>query len=137
MIDGAARALSRAARHGLSGALAALLLSLMASLPGAVVVARAEVGPNAIKKKIEGEYPVTVLKTEPGTQNGQKVYRVTVMNRGGDFNEAFQVTTLIVDAETGKMLSQFRHGESGYRKSGAWDRHVDRPTEGPRGRIWR
>lgn len=133
MIDRAARALNSAGRRWLSGTLAALLLAL----PVAGGPARAEVGPIEVKNKIEAEYRVTVIKTTQGRQDGRKVYRLTVMNRGGDFNEAFQVNTLIVDADTGKILSQFRHGKSGYRKSGAWDRRGRQRTDALRGRTWR
>ncbi|MEN8197228.1 MAG: hypothetical protein ABFS30_12060 [Pseudomonadota bacterium] len=133
MIDRGAAAMNRARRRGLSLGLAALLLSL----PVAGGSVRAEVGPIAVKNKIEAEYRVTVLKTTQVRHNGLKAYRLTVMNRGGDFNEAFQVNTLIVDAGTGRILSQFRHGSSGHQRSGAWDRRGRERTDALRGRIWR
>ena len=43
-----------------------------------------------------------------------------------DFNDAFRVATIAVDAETGKLISQFRHLASGYDLSGA-PRYVPRP----------
>ena len=44
----------------------------------------------------------------PSRYDGRAVFLVTVMNPGGDFNEAFQVTTLAVDVETGKLVSGYR-----------------------------
>ena len=40
------------------------------------------------------------------------------MNPGGNYNEAYQVTTLMVEPESGTLISQFRHMPAGYRLSG-------------------
>ncbi len=64
-------------------------------------------------------YGVSVLKVVAAEDEGRTVYRVTIMNPGGDFDEAFQVNTLIVDADTGKPVSGFRHRASGYEASQA------------------
>ena len=68
---------------------------------------------NQVKAKIAKDFGVKVLKVRPGKTDGRKVFVVTVMNPGGDFNEAFQVSTIVVDVETGKLVSGFRHRASG------------------------
>ncbi len=64
-------------------------------------------------------YGVTVLRVVAVEKDGRPVFRVTIMNPGGDFDEAFQVNTLLVDADTGKLVSAFRHRASGYDPSQA------------------
>ena len=65
-------------------------------------------------------YNVEVLRsTEITLPDGSDAYELVVMNRGGDFNEAFQVTRLLVDPASGDLIPRFRHGESGYDLSGA------------------
>lgn len=64
-------------------------------------------------KQVAKSFGVQVLKVRPGKIDGRKVFLVTVMNPKGDFNEAFQVSTLVVDAATGKLVSGFRHRPSG------------------------
>jgi hypothetical protein len=54
-----------------------------------------------------------VLRVREALYDGRSVYIVTVMNPGGDFNEAFQVNTLMVDRRSGKLVSQFRPAMSG------------------------
>ena len=91
-------------------AAAAVLGAALAFPPPAIAAMTA----NQVKAKIAKEFGVKVLKVRPGKDDGRKVYLVTMMNPGGDFNEAFQVNTIIVDAETGKLVSRFRHRASGY-----------------------
>ncbi len=64
-------------------------------------------------------YGVTVLRVVAIEEDGRSVFRVTIMNPGGDFDEAFQVNTLLVDADTGKLVSAVRHRASGYDASQA------------------
>jgi hypothetical protein len=60
------------------------------------------------------------------------------MNPGGDFNEAFQVTRLVVDAETGRLVPQFRHGPTGPSFSNADTRVPNRQLpDAVRDRTWR
>ena len=69
---------------------------------------------DAVAKRIAEAHNVEVLRVEPADADGRAAYVVTVMNRGGAFNEAFKVTRLMVDAATGALISQFRHGPTGY-----------------------
>ena len=84
-------------------------------------------------------YGVTVLRVVPATDDGRSVFRLTIMNPGGDFDEAFQVNTLLVDAETGKLVSGFRHRASGYEASQAASFETNRHTPDTLswGFVWR
>ena len=66
-------------------------------------------------RQIEAEFGVKALKSRTVNVDGRAAFEVTVMNPGGDFNEAFQVNRLVVDAATGRLISGFRHRAAGYR----------------------
>ena len=92
---------------------------LAAALAGAVLLfagsaAQAQVSESEARQMIEGSYPVQVLKATEGEVDGQAVWLLTVMNDGGDFNEAFQVNTLAVSKADGTLVPSFSHGSSGY-----------------------
>jgi len=85
--------------------------------------------PDAVKSAIEGEYPVKVLKVTEATVGDKPVYRVTMMFNGGNFNTAYQVNTIIVDAETGKPIVQFGSAPTGHNTaSGAPRYETNRQT---------
>lgn len=90
-------------------AVVAVLGAVLALPPPAIAALSA----NQVKAKVAKAFGVKVLKVRPGKADGRKVYLVTVMNPGGDFNEAFQVSTIVVDVETGKLVSGYRHRASG------------------------
>lgn len=75
--------------------------------------------PAQVSKRIEATFGVRVLRVQQIKDEGPLTYAVTVMNAGGNYNEAFQVTTLVVNPKTGTLISQFRHKPAGYRLSGA------------------
>ena len=87
--------------------------SLFAAPAGAAMSA------DEVSAAIAAAYGVTVLRVVATEEDGRSVFRVTIMNPGGDFDEAFQVNTLLVDADTGKLVSGFRHRASGYEPSQA------------------
>lgn len=91
--------------------LAGGLLGAMLVMPLPTVAAMSA---DQVSAKITKVFSVKVLRTRPGQADGRRVYVVTIMNPGADFNTAFQVNTLIVDADTGKLVSGFRHRASGY-----------------------
>ena len=102
-------------QHGLIGlALAVATVLLVAPVPGAAAVTESEA-----VRMIEQTYNVEVLRARAGTIEGRQVWLLTVMNQGGDFNTAFQVNTLAVDQDTGKLVPAFRHGPSGVSSTGA------------------
>jgi hypothetical protein len=82
---------------------------LAAALAGAVLLfagsaAQAQVSESEARQMIEGSYPVQVLKVTEGEVDGQAVWLLTVMNDGGDFNEAFQVNTLAISKADGTLV---------------------------------
>ena len=118
--------------------LAAAGVSLAAAM--AVTPAEARMSKAQVKQALEKAYPVRVLDkyTKLDTADGRAVYRVKVMNRGGDFNAAFMITTLVVDADSGKLPIVFRHKTSGYDLGAGGGRAADRqPADSPRGVHWR
>jgi hypothetical protein len=88
-----------------------MLIGLAALIPSAAQAAMSEA---EIKAALEKQYPVQVLRQRPAELDGKAAVAVTVMNKGSNSATAFQVNTLLVDPDTGKLLSQFRHKASGY-----------------------
>ena len=82
---------------------AAVLVALALATP-----AVAKMPADEVKASIEREYGVRVLRIVEVERAGRTVYAVTVINPGGDFNEAFQVNTLAVDPDTGALILQDR-----------------------------
>lgn len=89
-----------------------LTLGLAAMTSGAW--AASPLPPEKVAAAIADRYGVKVLNVKPGEQDGQAVYLVVAMNPGGNFNEAFKVTRLVIDAATGDLVPQFRNLTSGY-----------------------
>ncbi len=110
---------------------------------GVVVTNSARAGPklspDELKQQIEQTYPVQVLGIRAIKADVKTAYTVTVMIRGGDSNDAFQVTTLAVDATTGVLVPAFRHGPSGPARLGrAFETQFERrPSILRSGDVWR
>ncbi len=81
---------------------------LVSAGPASAAMTEAEV-----KAKVVEAYGVEVLRIRRAGLDGRDVFLVTVMNPGGDFDEAFQVNTIAFDAETGAPVPRFRHLASG------------------------
>ncbi len=90
--------------HTLALRPAAMMAVALPVLFGFGVAAHAQMSEQRIIGKIERDFGVEVLKVGPAKNIGPNVLAVTVMNPSGDFNEAFQVNTLAVDAMTGKLV---------------------------------
>ncbi len=92
----------------LVGATLALALMLRPGAAAALTKEEAE-------RKVAETYGVEVIakKTRAGEIDGRPVWFLTVMNPGGDFNAAFQVTTLAVDRDSGELVPAFRHLPTG------------------------
>lgn len=100
-------------RHSLVAlAVAGVLATAPLLVPHGAV---AQVTGKQVATKIAAAFGVRVLKVRESRLDGAPVFLVTVMNPGGDFDEAFQITTLAVDVKTGKLVSGFRHRSSGLR----------------------
>jgi hypothetical protein len=90
----------------------AIAIFLMASL--AAGGARAAMTTDEVKKQLESTYPVQVLSVTPTEIEGKPAFAARVMKTTLGGNDAFAVTVLDVDAESGKLISAFRHEASGY-----------------------
>lgn len=78
-------------------------------------------------RNIAETYGVEVLRvSERELGEGNLAYEVVVMNPGGAYNEAFMVTRLLVDPETGDLIPEFRHRSSGYNLSNSPSFRPDR-----------
>jgi hypothetical protein len=108
---------------------------LVAALPAPSLAAMNQA---QVRAALEKDYDVKVLKITPGADAKRRVFIVKIMYNGGNFNTAFQVNTIVVDAETGKRISQFRHGPSGRSLPGTFDSVPNRQrADALRGHIWR
>ncbi len=102
--------------------------------------ASAAMSQDEVRSALESQYPVKVLKITEDTENDKPVYRVTMMFEGGNFNSAFQVNTIVVDAETGKPLIQYENNLGARRQAaGARTFETNRNESGSalRGHVWR
>ena len=107
-------------------------------LCGITATASATMSKRTIQAKIEKEYDAKVIKMFIGNDMGRSVYFVRVMFKGGNYNTAFQVNTIVIDAKTGKRLPQFRHGASGRQLSGTIDNSPNKQSPAAlRGHVWR
>ena len=61
-----------------------------------------------IRQQVERESGGKVIKIEPRKYGSLEAFAVTVMNSGGNNNAAFQVYTVIVNAENGTLVSEQR-----------------------------
>jgi hypothetical protein len=104
-------------------ALVALPLAAHAAQPRKPV---APAGVDRVAQKLTQEitqrYGVQVLHSDRELLDGKPVYRMVVMNPGGDFNEAYAVHTLMVDAASGALVPQFVHLPAGYALAAPPDR---------------
>jgi hypothetical protein len=99
-----------------------VLLALAAPALAARAAPAETLSADKVKEAVAQRYGVQVLRVTPVEIDGVPAYAVVVMNPGGNFNEAFQVNTLMVDAQTGTLISQFRHRAAGYDLPDAADR---------------
>jgi hypothetical protein len=113
---------------------AAICLSIGAAAsllaPAALAAKAAPWSPERVATALAQRYGVSVLHVRKVIDDGRLAYEVVVMNPGGNFNEAYQVNTLEVDAATGELIPQFRHRADGYDLPGALKRSP--PDDGGR-----
>jgi hypothetical protein len=100
-----------------------LLVGLLAVSGGAQAIGKDEAA-----QQIAERFAVEVLDVKSGEIDGQAVWLVTVMKQGGNRNDAFQVTRLALDRDSGALLPAFRHRASGYDLP-------ERPVQGERGDL--
>lgn len=120
----------RRPRLAVRGLFVASLLAALAltPAPGAAQGLSAD----AAGRQVADTYGVEVLRVEPTrSADGRRAYAVTVMSPGGDVNGAFQVTTLLVDPQTGELIPQYRHTPTGHEISGAPSNVPPTEADGP------
>jgi hypothetical protein len=115
---------------------AGTVLAAVTAEPGSVAAA---VTQEQAAARIGAEYDVEVLRVRAGTLDERAVWFVVVMKGAANANDAFQVTTLAVDKETGELVSTFRHGPNGVEESGdrAVDTQIEQRPSMPRSPAWR
>ena len=59
-----------------------------------------------VRSIVEHQLRGDILKVKQEKVAGRTAYAVTIMNTGGDANHAYQVYTLIIDAETGTLMPE-------------------------------
>ena len=91
-----------------------LVLGFVAAAAIAVATPAMALSPDSVSTAIAERFGVKVLRVTPTERGGKQLFDVVVMNPGGNFNEAFKVTTLVVDAESGDLVPQFQADNSGY-----------------------
>lgn len=119
-------------RAALVIALAAVVIATGVPTPAAAVSSE-EAG-----RKIATEFSVKVLRIRAAVLGNAPVWLVTVMKAGGDYNDAFQVTTLAVDQASGKLVPEFQHSANGYAFPAGQVRRtkLDRRPEAMRSGVW-
>lgn len=75
-----------------------------------------------LKERLAEESGVEVLGVEAIETDGRPAYAVKVMNPAGNSNDAFQVSTLIVDRDSGEVLGRLQQSigtAAGFPQGGA------------------
>lgn len=112
--------------------------ALAGPLAGQAGLALAQVSQDQAAAGIAEEYGVEVLRVRPGEIDGKPVWLITVMQPGGTYNTAFQVTTLAVDQASGDLVPAFRQGPSGaVGNATPRDIRTDRRPDASRSGTWR
>lgn len=78
-------------------------------------MAQLNMNADQIKQRIESDYGVTVLRVEEVSDQERSAFAVTTMKSGGDYDDAYQVNTVVADPETGGLIRQYRHTANGMR----------------------
>jgi hypothetical protein len=82
----------------------------------------ADAAGRSLARAVAQRFGVKVLRAQREELDGKTVYRMVVMRPGGNFDDAYAVDTLILDAATGALVPQFRNKVSGYQLSSPPDR---------------
>ncbi len=98
-------------------ALATIALAGLAGLAAPSAPASAAMPNDEVKAEVEKTYNVVVLRIKETELAGKPALAVTVMNKGGNDNRAFQVNTLLIDPDTGHLVPVYRALPSGYATS--------------------
>lgn len=116
------------------------LVTLFALGGGSVCIspAMAQIAEDQAAARIEKEYDVKVLRVRPGEVDDVPVWMITVMQQGGNYNTAFQVTTLAMNRANGELVSSFHQGTHGaVGNASPTDTQIDRQPDAARSGTWR
>lgn len=94
-----------------------LALAACAGFLGTILLiapAQAAMSKDEIKAEVEKIYGVSVLHMTETEVAGKPALAVKVMNKGGNDNRAFQVNTLLIDPDTGHLMSVYRPLPDGF-----------------------
>ena len=89
----------------------AAAVAICLAMAGLATPALSAVGQSEAAKMVAQTFDVQVLRVRAGQLGGRGVWLITVMNRGGDFNTAFQVNTLAVDQGVHPSARKFNAGQ--------------------------
>ena len=117
----------------LTGSLLVVLWAAAAVLPGQAAALTAD----EVRAKIQESYKVRVLRVEATKHGDAEAFWVYVMKPGGNYNDAFAVVRLLVDAASGDLISPFKHRSDGYDNRGARAHETNRNDGRPDGPNWR
>ena len=91
-------------RYGIAAVLA-IFVGLAATAAMAAMTA------DQVRQQVEQESGGKVIKIEPRKYGALEAFAVTIMNPGGNSNAAFQVYTVIINAENGTPISEQRQSQ--------------------------
>jgi len=84
----------------------ALVVAAISALTGSLSLASETLSEADVRSIVEQQRRGDILNVEQQQINGRMAYVVTIMNAGGDANDAFQVYTLVIDAESGTLMPE-------------------------------
>ena len=95
-----------------------LALSLGLAVLAGPVAAQGVKSPDEARALVKQRFGVEAVRVVEIETDGRKAFRVVAMSASGDSNGALRTSTLVLDAETGALVPQFRHRTTGYDLAG-------------------
>lgn len=105
-----------------------ILVAVAVTMGSSAAMAESLMTEAKARQEIEARYSVQVLGIQKATEGNTPIFIIKLMNKGGNFNEAFQVNTVAMDRRTGKLIPQFQHIDSGTTEMGSGPRQIDENT---------
>ncbi len=89
------------------------LAAVMAAVVGSsAFAATAAMTADQVRRQVEQESGGKVIKIEPRKVDHLSAFAVTIMNPGGNDNGAFQIYTVVVNAENGTIVPENRQSQN-------------------------
>jgi hypothetical protein len=102
-----------------------ILTAFAVTMGGSAAMAQSLITEAKARQEIEARYSVQVLRIQKAEEGKTPVFIIKVMNKAGNFNEAFQVNVVMMDRRTGKLIPQFQHTVSGTTGMGNGPRDIE------------